>query len=78
MTHRRLIYFKLRNLTGLILCFLLGFAYFYYGLCSIQETDIFIPVDSGKIPEGLIITNGPFKGIEVHVRGPKSISTNPF
>jgi YbbR domain-containing protein len=40
---------------------------------SVQETDIFIPVDSEKIPEGLIITNGPFAGIEVHVRGPKSI-----
>jgi len=40
---------------------------------SIQEADIFIPVNSEKIPEGLIITNGPFTGIEVHVRGPKSI-----
>ena len=40
---------------------------------SIQEADVFIPVDSEKIPEGLIITNGPFTGIEVHVRGPKSI-----
>lgn len=40
---------------------------------SIQEADVFIPVDTEKIPEGLIITNAPFTGIEVHVRGPKSI-----
>ncbi|MCK5194152.1 MAG: hypothetical protein KAQ71_10105 [Desulfobulbaceae bacterium] len=43
------------------------------GSCSLlQETDIFIPVDSGQIPAGLTITGPPLKGIEVHVRGPKS------
>jgi YbbR domain-containing protein len=63
-----------RNLTGLILFFFIGIGIFLlWPYASIQETDIFIPVDSEKIPEGLIITNGPFTGIEVHVRGPKSI-----
>jgi YbbR domain-containing protein len=63
-----------RNLTGLILFFFIGIGIFLlWPYASIQETDIFIPVDSEKIPEGLIITNGPFNGIEVHVRGPKSI-----
>ena len=63
-----------RNLTGLILFFFIGMGIFLlWPYASIQEADIFIPVDSEKIPEGLIITNGPFTGIEVHVRGPKSI-----
>jgi YbbR domain-containing protein len=43
------------------------------GSCSLlQETDIFIPVDSGQIPAGLTITGPLLKGIEVHVRGSKS------
>jgi YbbR domain-containing protein len=63
-----------RNLAGLILFFFIGIGIFLlWPYASIQESDIFIPVDSEKIPEGLIITNGPFTGIEVHVRGPKSI-----
>jgi len=63
-----------RNLTGLILFFFIGIGVFLlWPYVSIQEADVFIPVDSEKIPEGLIITNGPFTGIEVHVRGPKSI-----
>jgi YbbR domain-containing protein len=63
-----------RNLTGLILFFFIGVGIFLlWPYVSIKEADIFIPVDSEKIPEGLIITNGPFKGVEVHVRGPKSI-----
>jgi YbbR domain-containing protein len=63
-----------RNLTGLILFFFIGVGLFLlWPYVSIQEADIFIPVNSEKIPEGLIITNGPLKGIEVHVRGPKSI-----
>jgi YbbR domain-containing protein len=63
-----------RNLTGLILFFFIGIGIFLlWPYVSIQEADVFIPVDSEKIPEGLIITNGPFTGIEVHVRGPKSI-----
>jgi YbbR domain-containing protein len=63
-----------RNLAGLILFFFIGIGIFLlWPYASIQESDIFIPVNSEKIPEGLIITNGPFKGIEVHVRGPKSI-----
>jgi YbbR domain-containing protein len=39
----------------------------------IQEADIFIPIASEKVPEGLIVTDMPFKGIEVRVRGLKSI-----
>jgi len=63
-----------RNLTGLFLFFFVGIGIFLlWPYASIQEADIFIPVDSKNIPEGLIITNGPFTGIEVHVRGPKSI-----
>ncbi len=62
-----------RNLTGFILFILIVIgAFILWPYASIQETDIFVPVDSEKIPKGLIITNGPFKGIEVRVRGPKS------
>jgi len=63
-----------RNLAGLILFFFIGIGIFLlWPYASIQEADIFISVDTEQIPEGLIITNGPFTGIEVHVRGPKSI-----
>lgn len=63
-----------RNLAGLILFFFIGIGIFLlWPYASIQEADIFIPVDTEQIPEGLIITNGPFTGIEVHIRGPKSI-----
>lgn len=62
-----------RNLTGFILFVLIGIGAFkLWPYASIQEADIFVPVGSEKIPKGLIITNGPFKGIEVRVRGPKS------
>lgn len=63
-----------RNLTGLILFFFIGVGIFLlWPYVSNKEADIFIPVNAEKIPEGLIITNGPFNGVEVHVRGPKSI-----
>jgi len=63
-----------RNLIGLILFFFIGIGmYLLWPYASIQEADLFIPVDSEKIPEGLIITNRPFTGLEIHVRGPKSI-----
>ena len=63
-----------RNLAGLILFFFIGIGIFLlWPYASIQEADIFISVDTEQIPEGLIVTNGPFTGIEVHVRGPKSI-----
>jgi len=63
-----------RNLAGLILFFFIGMGIFLLRpYAFVQEADIFIPVNSKKIPEGLIITNSPFTGIEVHVRGPKSI-----
>lgn len=63
-----------RNLAGLILFFFIGIGMFLvWPYVSVQEADIFIPINSEKIPDGLTITNGPFSGIEVHVRGPKSI-----
>ena len=72
--HRTFSILSFRNLTGLILFFFIGVGIFLlWPYVSTKEADIFIPVDSEKIPEGLIITNGPFKGIEVHIRGPKSI-----
>ena len=66
-----------RNLIGLILFFFIGLGMFLlWPYVSVQEVDMFIPVNSEKIPKGLIITNGPFTGIEVHIRGPKSILRN--
>ncbi|MEJ2656391.1 MAG: CdaR family protein [Desulfobacterales bacterium] len=44
----------------------------FVSYASVQEADLFIPIDTEKIPEGLIVTNIPFKGIEVRVRGSKS------
>lgn len=40
---------------------------------SADETDIFIPVDPRQVPRGLTATDLPSKGIEVRVRGPKSV-----
>jgi len=72
-THSRLSMLHLRNLKRSILCFLLGVCFFLPGSCaSLQETVILIPVDSTQIPAGLTITGPSLKGIEVHVRGPKS------
>lgn len=63
-----------RNLKWFILCFLFGacFLLLWPG-SSLHETDIFIPVDIGKTPEGLTITGPPLRGIEVRVRGPKAL-----
>lgn len=36
----------------------------------LQEADLLIPVEFGKIPAGLTVTGSPLKGIEVRVRGP--------
>jgi YbbR domain-containing protein len=72
-SHRCLSILHLRNLNRSVLCFLLGVCLFLPGSCSsLQETVIFIPVDSGQIPEGLTITGPSPKGLEVYVRGPKS------
>ena len=72
--HRTYPILNFRNLTGLILFFFIGAGIFLlWPYISDKEADIFIPVNSEKIPEGLIITNGPFNGVEAHVRGPKSI-----
>jgi YbbR domain-containing protein len=71
--HSRLSILSYKNLKWLFLCFLLGICGFllWPGL-SLQETEIFVPVDSGQIPAGLTITGPPLKDIEVHVRGTKS------
>ena len=71
--HSRLSILSHKNLKWLFLCFLLGICGFllWPGL-SLQETEIFIPVDSGQISAGLTITGPPLKDIEVHVRGSKS------
>ncbi len=72
-THRRLSMLHLQNLKRSVLCFLLGVCFFLPGACSsLQETVILIPVDLSQIPAGLTITGLSLKGIEVHVRGPKS------
>ena len=72
-THSRLSILHPRNFKRSVLCFLLGICFFLPCSCSsLQETVIFIPVDSSQIPVGLTITGPLVKGIEVHVRGPKS------
>ena len=72
-THCRLFMLHLLKLKRSALCFLLGVCLFLPGACSsLQETMIFIPVDSGQIPAELTITGPSLKGIEVYVRGPKS------
>ena len=71
--HSRLSILSHKNLKWLFLCFLLGICgFFLWPGLSLQETEIFIPVDSGQIPAGLTITGPPLKDIEVHVRGSKS------
>jgi YbbR domain-containing protein len=62
-----------RNLKWLVLCFLLGVCIFVlYPSLPFHETDIFVPVDPGKIPAGLTLSGQPLKGLEVRVRAPKS------
>jgi YbbR domain-containing protein len=39
----------------------------------IQEADIFLPITAEKVPKGLIVTDTPVKGMEVRVRGLKSV-----
>ncbi|MCD4804219.1 MAG: hypothetical protein K8R07_00915 [Desulfobacterales bacterium] len=57
-----------------ILCFFLVSCFFLLWHDSpFQETDIFIPIDLGKIPDGLSITDPPLKGIEVRIRCPESL-----
>jgi len=40
---------------------------------TVHETDLFIPVDLVKIPEGLTIVGPPLKGLEIRIRAPKSV-----
>ncbi|MBW1895254.1 MAG: YbbR-like domain-containing protein, partial [Deltaproteobacteria bacterium] len=53
---------------------LAGFLVFSLSFCSSsQETDILIPVDLEKIPQGLTVTGLPLKNLEVKVCGSKSV-----
>ena len=57
-----------------ILCFFLVSCFFLLWHDSpFHETDIFIPIDFGKIPDGLSIIDPPLKGIEVRIRCPESL-----
>jgi len=57
-----------------ILCFfLVGCFFLLWHDSPFHETDIFIPIDLGKIPDGLSITDPPLKGIEVRIRCPESL-----
>ena len=40
---------------------------------TLIETNIFIPIDIGKIPSGLTLGSPPEKGLDVRVRGPESV-----
>jgi len=55
-----------------VLCFLVGCFFLLWHDSSFNETDIFIPVDFAKIPDGLSISDSPPKGIEVRIRCPES------
>lgn len=59
-----------KNIKWLFLCIVpvIAFLYFQPGL-SLHETDIYIPVIAGNIPNGLTITGIALKGIEVRVKG---------
>ena len=64
-----------RFLTGVMLFALIGIGgSLFIPYVFIQETDIFVPIVAENVPEGLIVTDMPVKGIEVHVRGLKSIT----
>ena len=57
-----------------ILCFfLVGCFFLLWHDSPFHETDIFIPIDLGKIPDGLSITDPPLKGIEVRISCPESL-----
>ncbi len=57
-----------------ILCFFLVSCFFLiWHDPPFQETDIFIPIDLGKIPDGLSIIDPPLKGIEVRISCPESL-----
>ncbi len=75
MTNRKYIsVFGRTNLMWLILSFFLGLCLFFlWPGSSEHETDIFIPVDIEKIPEGLTVTDSSLMGIELHVRGSESV-----
>jgi hypothetical protein len=67
--HKFLFIVRHRIVKWVILCFFLVSCFFLlWRDSSFHETDIFIPIDFSKIPDGLSITDPPLKGIEVHIR----------
>jgi len=75
--HKFLSIVRYRIVKWVILCFFLVSCFFLlWRDSSFHETDIFIPIDFSKIPEGLSITDPPLKGIEVHIRCPESLVKN--
>jgi len=73
ISHKGLSIVISRNVRWIVACFFFGACIFLlWPVSSSDETEIFIPVDVGKIPQGLTVTDLPLQGIEVRVRGPKS------
>jgi YbbR domain-containing protein len=66
--------FRNRYLIGVMLFALVGIGgSLLIPYVFIQEADIFLPIASEKVPKGLIVTDMPVKGMEVRVRGLKSV-----
>ncbi len=65
--------FRRKNIKWMFLCIVpvIAFIFFHPELSS-HETDIYIPVIAGNIPNDLTITGTALKGIEVHVKGSSS------
>jgi YbbR domain-containing protein len=65
---------KNRYLIGMMLFALVGIGgSLLIPYVFIQEADIFLPITAEKVPKGLIVTGMPVKGMEIRVRGLKSV-----
>ena len=74
INHNFLSIFRHRIIKWVILCFFLVSCFFLlWHDPPFHKTDIFIPIDFGKIPDGLSIIDPPLKGIEVRIRCPESL-----
>jgi len=66
-----------RQIKWLFICLLLGAAAFLlWSGCARQEADLFLPVETDGMPAGLTVTGPPLQGIDVRVRGSKSVLAN--
>ena len=66
--------FRKNSINWIIPCLFVSAGFFLLGSCSSShEADIFIPVDLGIMPAGLTTTGPLIKGIEVRIRGSKSV-----